>query len=255
MKLSVIIPCYNEEENIGTMLEELIPVIKKIPGADSYQVIIVDDHSSDNTFRVIKNMGKPEVSCIRLSERMGSHIAIRAGLRESEGDLSFFLPADGQENPGVLAAMIQKWQGGAMVVWAVSKAKSHKKWHIRKSAELFYKLLGRSGAIRGATEDISRATFFLLDRSVTGFVNRCSLPNAPVHGLVIAAGGEQASVEYERRPRRSGKSKWSLLSLVGLAKDWIIEFSDMPVASLLRSRRRVLEKKCVRTLFSVEERT
>ncbi len=252
--LSVIIPCYNEEANIKAMLDELLSVIKRTSVLDSYEIIVVDDHSSDNTFEAIKNMKSAGVSCIRLKERMGSHIAIRAGLKEARGEAALFLPADGQENPEVLAAMIKKWQNGARVVWALSRTRSYKKWHIRKSAELFYKLLKWSGATRDATVDISRVTFFLLDRSVVDIVNRCSAPKTPLHGLVICAGSGQSWVEYERRPRRSGKSKWNFLSLLGLAKDWIIEFSDFPIASFFRTLRRALEKTCKKPLFCVEQR-
>ena len=126
--------------------------------------------------------------------------------------------------------------------------------HIRKSAGLFYKILKWSGATRDANVDISRATFFLLDKAVIDIVNRCPLPKAPLHGIVICAGPGQNWVEYERRPRRSGKSKWNFLSLVILAKDWIIEFSDLPVASLFRVLRRTFEKTNKKPLFCIEER-
>lgn len=255
MTLSVVIPCYNEEANIKATLEELLSTIKKTPSVDKYQIIVVDDHSSDGTFQTVKSMKNEGVSCIRLAERMGSHIAIRAGLKEATGEATVFLPADAQEDPGILDTMIQKWQNGSKVVWGLSKAKSHKGWHIRKSADLFYKILKWSGATRDAVVDISRATFFFMDRSVVRLVNQCSLPNAPLHGLVICAGPEQDWIEYERRPRRSGKSKWTFLSLLGLAKDWIIEFSDLPVVSFLRTSRRTLEKANKKPLFSIERRT
>ncbi|MBN1353763.1 MAG: glycosyltransferase [Candidatus Omnitrophica bacterium] len=255
MILSVVIPCYNEEANITSTLHELMAEMKVMPGLEGYQIIVVDDHSADNTFGVIKAMNNAAVSCIRLKERRGSHIAIRAGLREARGSAVLFLPADGQEDPGILAAMVKKWQNGARVVWGLNKSGSHKRWHIRKSAELFYMLLKWSGATRDATVDVSRAAFFLLDRSVVDMVNKCSAPKAPLHGLVISSGPEQAGVEYQRRPRMSGKSKWSLFDLIGLAKDWIIEFSDMPLIAFLRKARRVLESKQRRPLFTIEQRT
>ena len=255
MTLSVIVPCYNEEANIKATLEELLSTIKKTPGVDKYQIIVVDDHSPDDTFQAVKSMKNEGISCIRLAKRMGSHIAIRAGLKEATGEATVFLPADAQEDPGILDAMIKRWQNGSKVVWGLSKAKSHKGWHIRKSAELFYKILKWSGATRDAVVDISRATFFFLDSSVVSLVNQCSLPNAPLHGLVICSGPEQSWIEYKRRPRKSGKSKWSFLSLLGLAKDWIIEFSDSPVAAFLRTSRRTLEGRRKKPLFDIEQRT
>lgn len=255
MTLSVIIPCYNEEANIKATLEELLSIIKKTPSVDKHQIIVVDDHSSDDTSQAAKSMKNESVSCIRLAKRMGSHIAIRAGLREATGEAAVFLPADAQEDPGVLNAMIKKWQNGSRVVWGLSKAKSRKGWHIRKSAEFFYKILKWSGATRDVVVDISRATFFFLDSSVVRLVNQCSLPNAPLHGLVISSGPQQSWIEYERRPRKSGKSKWSFLSLIGLAKDWIIEFSNLPVAVFLRTSRRTLETKRKKPLFDIEQRT
>ena len=89
MNISVVIPAYNESGNIRSTVGELFSVTEKIPELKKVEVIVVDDHSSDDTFQAASSMQDPRLSCIRLSRRSGSHTAIRAGIMESTGDAVF----------------------------------------------------------------------------------------------------------------------------------------------------------------------
>ena len=230
MKLSIVIPAYNESENIQNTLTELFCVIGKIPEIKTVEAIIVDDHSSDATYKTVNELNDPRVVCMRLSKRSGSHVAIRAGLKEARGDAVLCLSADGQDDPSCLALMLERWRQGAAIVWALRKTRSGESWYIRKAARLFYKLLIMLGGNGSTDIDISRATFFLIDRNVVQAIDTCSERNTSVFGLIVWLGFSQDFVEHEHRSRRFGTSKWNLVKRLHLASDWIIGFSGLPLS-------------------------
>ncbi len=229
MKLSVVIPAYNESKNIKLTTEEILSITEEISGIDNIQVVVVDDHSSDSTFDAVKGINDARVSCIRLSRRSGSHTALRAGIREADGDAVLCICADGQDNPNSIPEMIQKWQSGAHVVWAVRKSRENESWRIRIPATLFYKLLSWFEGDRDSTIDLDAADFWLLDRMVVDAVNTCIERNTSLFGLVAWSGFNQDYALYDRRLRRYGKSKWNFRSRLRSAKDWIIAFSGLPL--------------------------
>ncbi len=230
MKLSVVIPACNEEKNIKGTIEELISVFGSISDIEEFQIIVVDDHSSDNTFDIISKINDLRISCLRLSRRCGSHTALRAGIKEATGEAVLCISADGQEDPSCLKDMLKKYSSGVNVVWALRKTRGKEPWHIRKPAQVFYKLLAWLGGAGETDIDISRADFCLLDRMVTNAVNNCLERNTSLFGLIIWLGFKQDSVEYERRIRKSGRSKWNFNFQLRLAKDWLMGFSGLPLS-------------------------
>lgn len=233
MNISIVIPTYNENENIKLTVQELIGIISKMSGIDKLEIIVVDDHSTDNTFDVIKKMNDSRVKCLRLSRRCGSHTAIRAGLRETRGDVVLCISADGQDDPSCLNNMLEKWHNGARVVWALRANRHGDPWHIQIFAKLFYKLLIWLGGAGEINIDISRANFCLLDRVVSEAINRCSERNTSLFGLIIWLGFNQDYVEYQRRKRKVGKSNWNFMMQLRLAKDWIVGFSGLPITLII----------------------
>jgi dolichol-phosphate mannosyltransferase len=229
VNLSVVIPAYNEADNIKNSLEELLKVIGGIPDIGDVKVVVVDDHSSDNTFNVISQMNDLRVQCLRLSRRSGSHVAIRAGLVEAVGDTVLCISADGQDDPVVLEEMIEKWRRGAKTVWALRKDRENESWYYRKASNMFYFLVHILGGDRGNVIDQSRADFFLLDRAVVSAINSCVEVNFHLFGILGWLGFAQDTVEYNRRDRRYGKSKWSVRKKVFMAKEWITAFTGMPL--------------------------
>lgn len=229
MKLSVVIPAYNEKDNIKSTIDETLEVVDTISDIDDVQVIVVDDHSDDNTFEVVKSFNEESISCVRLSKRSGSHTAIRAGLNISKGDAVLCISADGQEDVGVIEQMTDKWRNGAKIVWALRRHRDNESWLIRKPAQLFYCLLSWLGAGVSKEIDLSRADFFLLDRKVVEAIKQCAERNTSLFGLLVWIGFCQDFVEYDIRQRRQGKSKWNFSSRCHLAKDWIVAFSGLPL--------------------------
>ena len=226
MNLSVVIPAYNESNNIACAIEDVLLAQKKISNVDSIQIIVVDDHSSDNTYEIANQMG---VSCLRLSRRSGFHVAVRAGMKHVKGEAALYISADGQEDISCLEEMLMKWQKGAQTIWALRKDRDNESWYIRKPAELFYSVLNNLLEDKNNQVNIEKADFVLLDRKVVDAINSCTERNTSIPGLLSWLGFRHDFVEYERRDRLSGKSKWNLRSRLRLAKDWIIAFSGLPL--------------------------
>lgn len=227
MYLSVIIPAYNEAENIPKIVANILESITKAPVILKYEIIICDDHSSDNTFQAVQALNNTNVIAVRLSRRSGSHTAIRAGLTKSKGDIVLCISADGQDDPTILGKMISKIKEGQQIIWGVRSAR--KEAFITKQLSLlFYKLLNAFVPNENKV-DLSNADFYLLDRKVVEAINSCQERNTSLFGLIAWIGFKQDQVIYERKERLIGKSKWNFKSKLKLTTDWIIAFSGIPL--------------------------
>lgn len=229
MQLSVVIPAYNESLNIRETIKELTHILNNVNLIKKYEIIVVDDHSSDNTFGIVSKVNDRRIMCLRLSRRCGSHIALRAGMAYATGSAVLCISADGQDDPSCIGDMVSKWRKGTKVIWALRKSRGHEPWYIRKPAQAFYRLMFWLSGAEYKKIDLSRAAFFLLDKSVVNAMNSCPEKNTSVFGLIVWLGFSQDFVEYEQRLRRFGKSKWTLRSRLRLAKDWVVAFSGIPL--------------------------
>lgn len=229
MKLSIVIPALNEEENILETIAELRAAIAESSDlVEGHEIIVVDDHSADNTFGAVTGLNSPGLRAIRLSRRSGSHLAIRAGLAVATGDGALCLSADGQDDPRMLRQMLERWRAGDNIVWALRKGRENEPWAQRLFAKSFYRLLAWFGSAPTGI-DLSRADFYLLDRKVVAAINACPERNTSLFGLVAWLGFRQGWVEYDRKKRRAGTSGWNFRSRLRLATDWIIAFSGVPL--------------------------
>lgn len=229
MKLSVIIPARNEEKNILQTIDELLTAINESKDiVNSYEIIVIDDHSSDNTFGAVSNLNNPSIRAVRLSRRSGSHIAIRAGLAAATGDGVLCISADGQDDASMLPQMLKHLQKGDNIIWALRKGRENEPLTQRLFAHLFYRLLTWFGSTPAGI-DLSRADFYLLDSTVVTAINACPERNTSLFGLIAWIGFQQGWVEYDRKKRRTGISGWNFHSRLRLATDWIIAFSGVPL--------------------------
>lgn len=228
MKISVVIPAYNEALNIKNTIDNVINVLNNLDIKD-YEIIIIDDHSSDGTFELIKSLNYPNIVCYRLSRNLGSHIALRAGLFHSKGDTVLCMAADGQDDPNCLGEMLEKWEKGAKVIWALRQNRDNETFMIKSTAKIFYILLSWLVDEEYNKIDLYHADFPLLDRVVVDAINQCRERNSSLFGLIVWLGFSQDTVEYNRRKRAIGHSKWTFNSRIRLAKDWIVAFSGIPL--------------------------
>ncbi|MES2681006.1 MAG: glycosyltransferase family 2 protein [Bacteroidota bacterium] len=227
MFLSVIIPAYNEVTNITRVIGELEQNIAQCTDITRYEIIVVDDHSSDGTFNAVTSINRNNIRGLRLSRRSGSHTALRAGIKKAEGGMVLCISADGQDNPSVLSAMIAKIKAGDHTVWALRTSRNES-YFSKLFSSVFYSILNWFTDQKSEI-NLANADFYLLDRRVVNAINSCEEKNTSLFGLIIWLGFRQSFVVYDRRERMSGRSKWNFKSRLRLAKDWIISFSGLPL--------------------------
>ena len=230
--LSVVIPAYNEANNLEQLIEELRGIFKSLPQISDYEVLIVDDHSSDGTFEKISALNRQDrkIRGIRPSRRSGSHSALRAGIANAAGDATFCLSADGQDNPHALPEMLAKMAQGVDLVWAIRRRREDPSFvmnFLHSFARRIISLIANPGEAGGL--DLVNADLFLLNRKVTQAVNRCPERNTSLVGLLMWLGFRQDAVVYERRDRFQGISKWTFRAKWRFFKDWVIAFSGVPL--------------------------
>lgn len=228
MKVSFVIPAYNEAESIGSLIKEIDNNILFESTENSYEVVVIDDASKDATYQEILKTKGCNIRLIRLSRRSGSHVALRAGLDITSGDISICMAADGQDDPSVIGQMVNEWQKGHEIVWALRMKRENEPIVYKIFTRFFYTLLIFLRAAPGKI-DLSRADFYLLDKKVVNAIRQCKERNTSLFGLIVWLGYNQGAVEYNRRRRKSGESKWNFSGRMLLAKDWIIAFSGIPL--------------------------
>jgi polyisoprenyl-phosphate glycosyltransferase len=224
--ISIVTPAFNEAANLPVLYDRLVATMREVGG--DWEWIVVDDHSRDDTFAVIEALALRDarVRGFRLSRNSGSHVAITCGLHQVESDAAVMMAADLQDPPETLATMVARWRQGAQVVWATRRAQPGETSH-RGFAALYYWIMRR---LVGMTEMPARgADFFLLDRVVVDAFRRFSERNVSVLALITWLGFRQEFIEYDKQPRLSGQSGWTIARKIKLVVDSITSFSDFPI--------------------------
>jgi len=224
--ISILTPAFNESTNLRALYDRLAAAMAA-HGMD-WEWVIVDDHSRDGTFAVIQQlaMADSRVRGLRLARNSGSHTAITCGLHHVSGDAAVLLAADLQDPPEFLATMIQRWRQGAQVVWAVRRRQPGDTSH-RGFAAVYYWIMRRLVGMREMPA--TGADFFLIDRAVIDAFRQSHERNTSVFALITWLGFRQEQIEYDKQPRASGRSGWTLARKVTLVIDSVTSFSDFPL--------------------------
>jgi polyisoprenyl-phosphate glycosyltransferase len=221
--ISVIIPVFNEEENIYPLIERLDAISKLSP--HDFEFIFIDDCSFDNTLTCLKQIVVKDarVRVIRFSRNFGSHAACLAGLMNSSGDACVFISADMQEPPDLIGNFLKQWQNGYEVVIGVRESDN------TPSSPLvaLYYFLVRKFALSNMPE---RGTdVFLIDRKVVDSITGMHERNTSIFGLILWSGFRQVFVQYKRERRQKGISKWTFGKKIKLFIDTFVSFSFFPI--------------------------
>jgi polyisoprenyl-phosphate glycosyltransferase len=230
--LSIAIPVFNEEENLPKLAARLTAAIAALP-FDDYEIIFVDDGSSDATPSLLASFHESDshIRVIRFSRNFGHQAALQAGMDESRGDALVFMDADLQDPPEVIADFVAQWRAGYEIVYAVRKKRKENVFK-RASYKVFYRSLQ---AVANIDVPLDAGDFCLMDRRVVNALKALPERNRFLRGLRSWIGFAQIGVEYERQARLAGAPKYTLGKLLGLALSGYIGFSALPlrVASAL----------------------
>ncbi len=226
-ELTIVVPAYNESRNLPLLYDRIRKALEA--EAITWELIVVDDHSGDDTFAVVQRMaaGDPRVRAIRLARNHGSHLAIACGLGAAQGACAVVLAADLQDPPEMIPQLLRPWRDGAQVVWAVRAGREGESRQTLLFARLFYFLMRHFVGIRAMPP--TGADFFLLDRRVLDAVNLCEEKNVSLIALITWMGFRQQSVPYVKQARAHGRSGWSLAKKLKLVVDSVTSFSFLPI--------------------------
>ena len=225
-ELSVIVPCYNEQEVIAHTHERLMAVLSGM--GMTFEIIYVDDGSKDTTAALLKNIqdSSENARVIRLSRNFGHQIAVTAGLDYAEGDAVVLIDADLQDPPEVIPGMVAKWREGFEVVYGQRTSRegesSFKIW----SARQFYRFINRLSEV---PLPLDTGDFRLLDRRAVLALRCMTERHRLLRAMTSWVGFRQVALPYERAKRFAGTSKYPLRKMIGLALEGVVSFSTVPL--------------------------
>jgi glycosyltransferase involved in cell wall biosynthesis len=223
---SVIAPVFNETGSI----EEFYKVTSKVMSdlGESWELILVDDGSSDGSTEKIRQLAEKDhhVQPVIFARNFGHQIAVTAGLDYSKGDAVIIIDADLQDPPEVILDLIAKWREGYEVVYAVRRKREGESWFKLFTASLFYRLIYR---ITDVKIPLDTGDFRLLDRKIVNIMGQMRERHRFLRGMAAWVGFKQIGVEYDRKERFAGKTKYPFSKMLKLALNAITSFSYFPL--------------------------
>lgn len=226
-KISVLVPCYNEEASLPLLYTELVKVMNLCQSYD-WEVLFINDGSRDNTLSVIKDLRQMDmrVSYVDLSRNFGKENAMLAGFDYVTGDCMVIMDADLQHPPHVILKMLEKWEEGYEDVYAKRITRGKESWIRKKASLLFYSLLQKTTRIE-ILQNVG--DFRLLDRCCIEALKSLRESERYTKGMFCWIGFKKTSVDFEQKDRVAGKSTWNYWSLFNLAIEGITSFTTTPL--------------------------
>lgn len=231
MDLSVVAPCMNEEEGLEVFYLRLLNAIK-MTGFEEYEIIFVDDGSSDQTWNVIQTLHgfNQHVHGIRFSRNFGHQAALTAGLKRASGEYIFIIDSDLQDPPELLVPMLEKIKSGFDVVYGQRKLRRGETAFKLISAKLFYRFLSFMADIKIPKDT---GDFRLINRKVLEAYYAINETQRFTRGLIAWLGFRQTSLPYERHPRFAGTTKYPLKKMINFSIDAVTGFSMKPLRMII----------------------
>lgn len=230
-ELSVVIPCFNEEEVLPETMKRLSELFSEMCSegkiSEGSSVYLVDDGSRDRTWSLIEEASEknPLIRGIKLARNIGHQNALLAGLETAKGDVLVSIDADLQDDINVIRKMMDAYYEGNDIVYGVRKARDVDTTFKRMTAEGYYILLEKMGV----NIIYNHADFRLMSRRAIEALRRYEEVNLFLRGIIPTIGFPSTTVEYDRSERFAGESKYPLKKMLALALDGITSFSPIPL--------------------------
>lgn len=225
--ISIVVPTYNEEHNIPLLYQALMAIIGTLEAAYNFEIIFINDGSKDGSWRCIKHLADSDkrVKGICLSRNFGQQAALRAGYDYATGDAVISMDADLQDPPSLIPSMIEKWQGGAAIVYA-RRAERYDPFLKRITAHWYYKFLN---SIAEMPIPRNVGDFRLIDRKVVDYIKTCKEKAPYLRGMVAWTGLQYDFIDFNRPNRHIGSTAYTWPKLFQLAFDGVTSFSLFPL--------------------------
>jgi dolichol-phosphate mannosyltransferase len=226
-KISILIPIFNEKENINIIYNKIINTISSIGNKYKYEIIFLDNHSTDGSYKICKGIvsNNRNVKIIRHSRNFGYQSNILSGYNNCTGDCAITIDSDGQDDPKYILDFINMWERGYDVVYGIRRSRKDNIL-IRIFVYLFYKLLNSFSEI---SIPANAGDFRLVDKKIIIHIRKFKEKNIFLRGVIFYLGFNQIGLEYDRKKRFKGNSKFSLFQYFDFGQNGILSFSKFPL--------------------------
>ncbi|MEA2095911.1 MAG: glycosyltransferase family 2 protein [Candidatus Cloacimonadota bacterium] len=231
-KLSIIIPCYNEEKIINQAHKRVLSALEKLDV--DFEIIYINDGSDDRTLEILQHLAKSknEIKIISFSRNFGHQPAVSAGIKYCSGDVAIIIDADMQDPPELFPELLEKYQQeNCNVVYCVRKKRIGENFFKKITAKLFYKMLKNYSDI-SIPQDTG--DFRLIDRKVITEFKKLKEKNKFIRGLIFWLGFKQVPFYYTREKREAGETKYPLKKMISFALTGLTYFTNKPLYQLLK---------------------
>lgn len=224
-KVSIVLPAFNEQENLPVLVDKLVPILKKY---SDYEIILVNDGSTDETFAVMKKLHQqnPQIHYLSFSRNFGHQYALKAGLDYATGDCVISMDADLQHPPELIPQMITEWLDGNDIVYTIRQDKGTESFFKRFTSKSFYKVFN---FLTGLRMPQGAADFRLLDKKVVQSLRQMPERTLFLRGLIFWMGFKQKALTYQVQPRHAGKTAYNFKRMLSLAMIGATSFSVKPL--------------------------
>jgi dolichol-phosphate mannosyltransferase len=226
-KISILIPIFNEKENINIIYNKIIDTISIILNKYDYEIIFLDNHSNDGSYEICKQLcqNNKNVRVISHSRNFGYQSNILSGYNNCAGDCAITIDSDGQDDPKYIVDFINMWERGYDVVYGIRKNRKDN-FFVKIFVYFFYRLLNYFSDI---SIPVNAGDFRLIDKKIILHLKKFREKNIFLRGVIFYLGFNQIGLEYDRQKRLKGESKFSLLEYFDFGQNGILSFSKFPL--------------------------
>jgi dolichol-phosphate mannosyltransferase len=231
--VSIVVPCFNEEEVIAQTVARLRSLCDGLPDY-RWELVFVDDGSRDRTRAMLRDLAAadPRIKVVGFARNFGHQVAATAGIDAARGDAVVLIDADLQDPPEVVPEMVARWREGFDVVYGTRTDREGESAFKLQTARAFYRLLNRLSEV---PIPLDTGDFRMMSRRVVDVLRSMPERERFLRGMVSWVGFRQVALPYRRAARAAGQSKYPLRKMVRFAFDGILAFSNRPLGAMLQA--------------------